>query len=581
MSTDSSPGWAAGGACTRSGGVGSAVSLERLLAALVLAALALRLHLIFTYEVNWDEFLHLSKVYAFERGELRRALQSIFVHAFRWIDRVPGSEVDQVVAARLVMYLLAGATAGFLYLIARRFLPAYAALFAVLAYLSFSFVLRQGTSLRTDPIAACLLMAALWVILCRAAKLRNALVAGLLIGLAGAVTIKSAVYVPSIALVLLIALWAAEDRRRAFLYGLITAGTAALGFLGFYLVHRLTLGSAGPGLGMIEGAAGKTLIERDFLNAILTFRLALIHNPVFWLATVLGLAACVGGLIRAGGRERARWATLLALGAILGSLGVYSQSFAYYYPFMLAPAAVLCGAGLSLIPARARRATAGVAGAALGLSLLVHYAAALQQDNSAQRRVLEVVHRAFPEPTPYIDRCSMVSSYPKHGFFMSVWGMQNYYRRGERVMRPILERHQPRFLIANRRMLELDDLGPGEYGPEHFGLFREDLETLKANFVRHWGPIYVAGKRFEVAPARPVPPFEILIAGPYTLESPVPVVLDGRVMRPGEVVELGQGTHRLGLPEGAGKVTRVTLRWGDHLYRPDEPPPQGPLFRGF
>lgn len=555
-----------------------ALSANGLAAALVIAALALRLHLLFVYEINWDEFAHLARVYEFERDTLNRALQTIYVHAFLWIDRVPGYEVDQVVAARLVMYALSLGTAGFLFLICRRLLTVRAALLAVLAYVSFSFVIRQGNSFRTDPIATFLLMGALWLILCRPPRPANALLAGGLIGLAGIVTIKSVIYVPTIALVLLIALWTADDRKKALLYGIAVAAAALVGFLGAYLLHSLTLGGAGEGLGIVEAAASKTLLRGDFTNAILTFELAVKRNPVFWLAIALGLVACLRGLVRERGHARARWATIVALGAILGSLGVYSQSFAYYYPFMLAPAAVLCGAALTLVPARLRPGTATVASVALGLTLLFHYAAALQQDSSAQRRTLEVVHRAFPEPTPYIDRCSMVSSYPKKGFFMSVWGMQGYYRRGVPVMRAILEQQQPRFLIANRRMLALDDLGPGESGPEHFGLFREDLETLKANFVRHWGAIYVAGKRLSVSAGRPAPAFEILIEGPYTVESPVPVMLDGKEARPGEVVTLARGPHRLRLGDGAAEVT---LRWGDHLFRPDTPPPEGPLFRGF
>lgn len=567
-----------GGAAFRTRQARRGTAVEWFLAALVILALPLRLHLVFVYEVNWDEFLHLSHVYAYQRGDLTRALQTIYVHAFPWVTLVPGNEVDQVVAARLPLFVLSVGTAGFLYLICRRLLTVRAALFAVLAYLSFAFVIRQGNSFRTDPIATFLLMAALWLIVCRPAWLGLALLAGGLIGLAGAVTIKSVIYVPTIALVLLIALWTAQDRRKAFRHGLVIAVTAALACLAFLLAHRLSLGAAGDSLGRVGSAIGKTLVERDFLNAILTFKLALRQNPVFWLAAALGLVACLLGLFRSADRPRANWATLLALGATLASLGVYTQSFAYYYPFMLAPAAALCGAALSLFPARIRPGVATVGGALLGAFMLLHYAVALEQDNRAQRRVLVAVHQIFPRPTAYIDRCSMVSSYPKYGPFMSVWGMQGYYRRGVPIMRGILEAHQPRFLIANRELLDLDALGPGDYGPAHFGLFEEDAELLKANFLRHWGPIYVAGKQLAVSAQAPSRPFEILIEGPYTVESAVPVELDGRAVRPGEVVTLAPGAHRLRLIEAPAEVT---LRWGDHLYRPEAPPPEGPLFHGF
>jgi hypothetical protein len=172
----------------------------------------------------------------------------------------------------------------------------------------------------------------------------------------------------------------------------------------------------------------------------------------------------------------------------------------------------------------------------------------------------------------------MVSSYPKRGLFMSVWGMSNYYRRGVPIMLSVIEQDQPRFLIANRRMLELDDLGPDEYGPAHFGLFKEDVATLKANYIHHWGALYVAGKRFSSSVAGSSRTFEILIEGPYTVESTGPVILDGRQMQPDDVVTLERGTHRLQMSEA---VPNVTLRWGNHLYRPSEAAPEGPLFTGF
>jgi len=554
------------------------MSLGKFLTILVIASLLLRLHLIFVYEINWDEFLHLSKVYNYERGDMRGALQSIFVHGFRWVDAVSANEVDQIIAARLVIYALGVATVGFLFLICRRFLPVHAALFAVLCYLSFSFVLQQGNSFRTDPIATFLLMAALWLIVCKPLQLRYALIVGGLIGLAGMITIKSILYVPTIAVILLIELYAARNRRNVLLYGLATGGIAILSFLTFYLLHRLTLTGATSTLAVLEGAATKTLGERDFGNAVRTFRLALLQNPLFWFVTGMGIFACLRGLIRSTGHDAVRWAILLSFAVMLGSLFVYSQSFPYYYPFMLAPVAVLCGVSLTIIPGSTRSRVTAIASIAIGLTLLGHYFLALGKDTAAQRRTLEVVHQAFPEPVPYIDRSSMVSAYPKRGFFMSVWGMTGYYRTGVPIMRSVIEQDQPRFLIANRRMLELDDLGPEEYGPQHFGLFKEDVATLKANYIRHWGAIYVAGKKFSLSRGNPSQVFEILIEGTYTVESSAPVMLDGSQVQPDDVITLAIGPHRM---EMLAAEADVVLRWGDHLYRPPEAAPEGPLFNGF
>jgi hypothetical protein len=409
-------------------------------------------------------------------------------------------------------------------------------------------------------------------------QMRYSIAAGVLTGLAGLITIKSIFYAPTIAIVLLIQLITAENRRNAVLYGLTTGVCALAAFLTFYALHRLTLTDTESPIAFLQGVTGKTLGERDFRNAIVNFRAAVEQNPIFWIATVLGVVACMRGLILSTGQDKARWATVLAFGVILGSLLVYTQTFPYYYPFMLAPVAVLCGISLTIVPIRFRSKFTAIAGIALSLLLVAHYLLALRQDTAAQRLTLQVVHQAFPEPTAYIDRSSMVSSYPKRGLFMSVWGMSNYYRRGVPIMLSVIEQDQPRFLIANRRMLELDDLGPDEYGPAHFGLFKEDVATLKANYIHHWGALYVAGKRFSSSVAGSSRTFEILIEGPYTVESTGPVILDGRQMQPDDVVTLERGTHRLQMSEA---VPNVTLRWGNHLYRPSEAAPEGPLFTGF
>ena len=553
-------------------------SLGKFLTILVIASLLIRLHLIFVYEVNWDEFLRLSNVYEYGRGETRNALQTLFVHGFHWVKVVSGNEVDQVIAARLVIYVLGVATVGFLFLICRRFMAVHAALFAVLSYQSFSFVLYQGNSFRTDPIATFLLMAALWLIVCKPLQLRYALIAGGLTGLAGMITIKAIFYVPTIAIILLIELYAARNRRNVLLYGLATGGIAILSFLTLYLLHRLTLTDPTSAVAFVEGATSKTLVERDFGNAIRTFRLALLQNPLFWFMAGMGIFACMRGLIRSTGHDAARWAIQLSFAAMLGSLFIYTQSFPYYYPFMLAPVAALCGAGLATVSDRFRSRATTILCIPLSLMLLGHYLIALNKDTAAQRLTLEVVHQAFPDPVPYIDRSSMVSAYPKRGFFMSVWGMTNYYRAGVPIMRSVIEQDQPRFLIANRRMLELDDLGPDEYGPQHFGLFRQDVATLKNNYIRHWGAIYVAGKKFNLSGAKPSQAFEILIAGTYTVESSAPVMLDGRQVQPDDVIKLALGPHHI---EMLAAEADVTLRWGDHLYRPREASPEGPLFNGF
>jgi hypothetical protein len=89
--------------------------------------------------------------------------------------------------------------------------------------------------------------------------------------------------------------------------------------------------------------------------------------------------------------------------------------------------------------------------------------------------------------------------------------------------------------------------------------------------VHHWGPIWLPGKRLTLTGAEV--PVEIIIAGPYTVETQLPVTIDGVVTRPGDVVQLSPGTHRV-----TGRDSLV-LRFGARIPRPKADPPFRRLFR--
>ena len=108
-------------------------------------------------------------------------------------------------------------------------------------------------------------------------------------------------------------------------------------------------------------------------------------------------------------------------------------------------------------------------------------------------------------------------------------------------------------------------------------LFPQDFEVLQKNFVHHWGPIWVAGKKFP-AGKKNATDFEILIPGRYTLSAEAPVAIDGQLVMPGEVIRLGPGFHHL----AKGSTNReVTLKIGEHLFVPSESYQGGQLFDGL
>lgn len=171
---------------------------------LISVLLILKFHLIILGNVKWDEFLYLANVYSGLRGGLASALQTGYVHAFSWLPKMPGNEIDQIVAARGVMFLLQIGACGFIYAVGRKLYgsPA-AAVVGVFVYLTFSYVIHHGTSFRADPIAAFLLMAALWLLVRDRGGWPDIAAAGVLTALAGIVTIKSIFYVPTLSLAVL------------------------------------------------------------------------------------------------------------------------------------------------------------------------------------------------------------------------------------------------------------------------------------------------------------------------------------------------------------------------------------------
>src|SRR5687767_14847955 len=124
--------------------------LRFLLLGMVLLLAFVRLDLAFRFEINWDEFLNLSMVYEHAAGSLRQILQTVFIHLFTWVSAVSLNEVDQVIAARLLVLAFAALTSLAIYVIARGLVSVNAALLAVVAFNGFSFVMRHGGALRTD-----------------------------------------------------------------------------------------------------------------------------------------------------------------------------------------------------------------------------------------------------------------------------------------------------------------------------------------------------------------------------------------------------------------------------------------------
>ena len=143
-------------------------------------------------------------------------------------------------------------------------------------------------------------------------------------------------------------------------------------------------------------------------------------------------------------------------------------------------------------------------------------------------------------------------------------------------MERLLTFKKPRFLLTNVPHLNLHSDVPAKSNTGLF-LMTEDWQTLKSNFIHHWGPIWVAGKHFEFKHGNEKHRFKITVPGLYTVEGNESVSIDGRLIQSGDVVRLEAGNHII---KNQGSPSLTSLRWGENLYRPAEDPPLDRIFLG-
>ena len=567
---------------------------------LVLGALGCRFWLLFTLNAHWDEYNFLRFVHEAWRGELSERLQTFHVHFFGWLQGVDGLEIDQVLAARQVVFLLQVLGALALWRLGARLLSEASALFSVFVTCSFSYVLLHGTAFRYDGILTPLCLLAAWLLVAShddGFRRRRAAAAGVLTAIALLVSVKAVFFFPTLLILALVPLQRSQvgGGRPAFVLRSFAYFVGSCFVVGgaLYALHRWQIESQlivsdGSLLGM--PGSGSALwarkISQQMLRAFFPRRYTMFESVLWdvgtWALIVIGLVLLIERSVReAAWRRRA----LLVLAAVLPLFTVffYRNAWPYYWVMILPGTSLLAGvvvyfAERSLLaiaggPVRQQVIIAVVALAlaspvGFGLVRIVSLNAADQ--NVGQRTVLAAVHEIFPAPVRYIDRCGMVASFPKVGPFMSSLTALRY--RGRPVMREVLKNTPPVFVLANISALELEK----PWQDDQYSLYPKDFVLLKKHFIHHWGPIWVAGSTMNLS-AGVDEEVQLWLAGSYTLEAAAAVYVDGKLQDPGAVLSLSAGKHLL----RSDSPGAVSLRIGDHLPRPSMSAPREPLFVGF
>lgn len=550
---------------------------------LIGVAALVHLALIFPAFVKGDEFRFLSDIYSLHRGTLTGVFQRFHTHLFRWLPAVGGDEINQIMVARVVYFFLLLGSCGLLFSLSRAFLSREASLFAVFCLLAFGQVLTNGTSFRYDGITVFFLLATLVLLLRSGPSIWSLSLSGAAAAIAFLITLKSLFFLPTLILVVLLRRPIASPGERIRDLGAFgISASAVLAIAGVFHFSNLADGSLTRSTTFLQRAGGTAFSFTDLFPASSQLLGALLLNGFIWIFIAGGAVVLLGGLKS---RVRIREAVLqLSLLLPLLSLLVYRNAFAYFYLFIMPTCMVAAGAFFDHMADRAKpKGSQMIRATMYGLSLAVFLNLALnityvfwddsipgEERLALQQEIVDTVHRVFPDPVPYIDGVSMISSFPKVGFFLSAWGWEGYLEGGEPIFRRLLQETAPVFLLADRPGLWIDlENGGASLGDGSFRLFSKDLETLRDNYVPHWGVIFVAGKQVAISAAEPQD-LEILIGGDYTVEAEDEIFINGTPFGPGEFVFLPRGMHRI---SSVVEPQTVTLRWGRDLFRPTRPFP--------
>ncbi len=533
---------------------------RRTVLAVLAAVLLLQLELVFNRPVNWDEFFHLNQVHALAQGRLSEVLQVLHIRALGWLAFLPLDEVGQIQVSRLVMFAFEAFTLTAIYAMARRFSHARIALLAPLLYLAAGNVFQHGMSFRADPLVTALLMAALWLLL--VTKLGWKALAGMaaLLALAGLATIKAVLFAPAFAGLAWYRLAQSEQPKWLVVK---LAGMAALSAILFAALVAASQAIAPPAL--TDSAAATVRTSRDMLLAEGLFPRW--HYLLLAIGTAPLFALALGATLARSNVERGTRIALIGLILPLASVVFYRNAYPYFFAFILAPVAIGIGPGIAWLARRyaVRTVAFGCLLGAVVLSLITPRAVLTEQ-----RQVLAEVHRLFPKRVAYFDFSGMVSAFPKANVFMTTWG-QTRYRNGEvESYAAAMKRLNVPLLLANNDVLQRNQSAEGPA----WELLPADAAALRAGYVQHWGPIWVAGRRFPKGSTAQV--FAIHAAGTYTLDGSA-AAIDGKRVEPGSTLTLENASHSF-VPLSPDESV---LRWGDHLGRPAAASPAGFPFKDF
>jgi len=547
------------------------------------------LFLLHTTNINWDEFNFLAGVYAIQQGWSLPSINNFHTVLYAWVTRIPGNEIDQILAARLVQMAIFSGSMFLLYQLSRTILEVPASLLVILFAMTYTDVVQHAYSFRFDTLCLFFSLLSTWLLVCHH-SLTKAALAGLALAIALLISVKTIFWAIPIGLLSLVLVVYPRPGERATLRLLILIVTTLLAITGIHLLRLALTDADSAGLvthtstmaSSIAHSGHKMFLEEGLLpKADYLFR-GIHRNLGHWILMGLGTIIAVI-LTLSSSRERIRGLAVLLALLPLSSILIYRNSFPYFYVYVLPPAMIAAGLALEFLAEKANRISQTTSrlvflfGVCAPLTTLFLYLSAETKEGiEKQRLVIDAVHTIYPDPVPYIDGYRMISSFHKQGFFMSTWGMENYHSRGEPIFESILRQSHPQMLVHNHPAF----FGRGKTAPvgdeRYRNLLSQDQSILRRHFINHWGPINVPGKMLHIIETNRTRTFEILIPGIYRLESEFETIIDSTLVKPQQMITLTEW-HLISSPE----PQIVTLRWAAAKPPPEHHPPDEWLFDGL
>jgi hypothetical protein len=508
---------------------------------------------------------------------------------FSWLPSVWDHEVDQIIWGRRVLVLLQTSSWVALWLIGRKLLDSLSALVGLAALLSVTYCIMHGIEFRYDT-----LITSLAILSCAINLLTRHRIGLVISGAVFSVALLSSPKAALFAMPVLITLIVSPDQDRSLKQTLRRLFYFGSGFSsGYLLFGGYHLWSAAKTVAGIEvkgvASTAVSMTERMFFTdarfpVFRAFRDTLQHDRVAWTLFISGIVLSSAGIYYCHGKERRRKLILFSLAIPFLVLPFYRNAYSYFYNTILPGLSVGAAAFLAPGQAEPRQRTREALKVIGALGLIFFFtieAREMHLLNSSDRvahvrEVISGVKEVFPEPTDYVDRSAMITSYPKVGPFMTKLNMKRNRETEFLWARKFLEEGGVRFLINNVAALDLSQ-GRTRILEDDRSFRRADVDVFKDNFVHHWGPLWVLGKKLNFGAAREEQTAEFLVPGTYTLNTGNPVTLGDRSLRPWDTIQLEKGKHTF----VASSPGEVVFKWGDNLKLPRKEAPSGPLFDGF